>query len=372
MKKEVPIRPFWYSDAWLFPKLVTVVTTLDEQGRLNAAPYSHIMQFDVMHKTPRIMVGFRQDSHTFKNIVATGEFVINCPSSEYLEDIMESARFYPEGVNELEHTRFTTIPSLKVKPPSIEQCPQIMECTVDEIVRLPQSSGIVYANIAAIVMDEGLEEMDRSERIPAMNLPIGMGDQDRMEYYFARTTDVVHYTLKETPRGHLAAKITTSLDWDEDAMQGLMMIPPPVRPMVTEQVETYARGKGASTVTLTHMDELMAEFGMDRAVMARFESKGGATSAGGDAAPATDSAAEPEAESTAVDKPSKKEESILQAAAELDPSITLTRDAAARLTGVPRPFLKKALKGVLRKAAAEGVTTVDGAFVDRANAERGS
>ncbi len=359
MKKEVPIRPFWYSDAWLFPKLVTVVTTLDAEGRLNAAPYSHIMQFDVMHKRPRIMVGFRQDSHTFKNIEATGEFVINCPSSDYLEDVMESARFYPEGVNELEHTRFTTTPSLKVKPPTLEQCPQVMECTVDEIVRLPQSSGIVFANIVAITMDEGLEEMDRSERIAAMNLPIGLGDQDRMEYYFARTSDVVHHTLKETPRGHLAARIATTLDWDEDAMQGLMQIPPPVRPMVTEQVETYAKGKGATVVTLAHMEELMAEFGMDRAVMARFETKGQSQPADTDTP----------SRSTSV-LTSKKQQSILDDANALDSSVTFTPSAAAVLTGVPRPFLKKALRGIVKKAKAEGVTEVDAAFVERANAER--
>ena len=355
-KKEVPVRPFWYSDAWLFPKLVTVVTTLDAEGRLNAAPYSHIMQFDVMHKRPRIMVGFRQDSHTFKNIAATGEFVINCPTADYLDDVMESARFYPEGVNELEHTRFTTVPSLKVGPPTIEQCPQVMECTVDEIVRLPQSSGIVYANIVAITMDEGLAEMDRSERIAAMNLPIGLGDQDRMEYYFARTSDVVHHTLKETPRGHLAAKIATTLDWDEDAMQGLMQIPPPVRPMVTEQVETYAKSKGASTVTLTHMDELMAEYGMDRAVMARFEPSAPT------AAPAAPTA--PERLVT------KREQSILDDANALDPGVTFTAAAAAELTGVPRPFLKKALKGIVRRAKAEGVTEVDADFVRRARDER--
>ena len=366
MKREVPIRPFWYSDAWIFPKLVTVVTTLDADGRVNAAPYSHIMQFDVMHKRPRIMVGFRQDSHTFTNIAATGEFVINCPSADFIDDVMETARFYPEGVDELDHTRFTTIPSLKVAPPTIEQCPQVMECTVDEIVRLPQSSGIVFANIVAITMDEGLEEMDRSERIAAMNLPIGLGDQDRMEYYFARTTDVVHRTLKETPRGHLAARIATTLEWDEDAMQGLMQIPPPVRPMVTEQVETYTRGKGADRVTLAHMEELMAEFGMDRAVMARFETRGDAAPDGAPPAEAGTAAADP----AGSREPSKKEQSILAEARAIDPDLTFTLDAAAELTGVPRPFVKKALRGVIRRANDAGVTVVDATFVKQANADR--
>jgi flavin reductase (DIM6/NTAB) family NADH-FMN oxidoreductase RutF len=274
MKREVKIRPFWYSDVWLFPKLVTIVTSLDAQGRLNAAPYSHIMQYDVMAKQPRMIMGFRQDSHTFENICATREFVINCPSADYLEDMMETARFYPEGVNELEHTRFTTIPSLKVKPPSIKECPQIAECTVDEIVRLEKSSGIVIANIEAIVVDEGLEEMGREQRIRAMNLPIGMGDEDRMDYFYAKTDNLVHYRLKETPQGYAAANLKADLVWEDAAMQDLMKIPPFVRKMVMKQVEKHARKLGAARVTAQHMTDTAAEFGMDEAMLSRFRGKG--------------------------------------------------------------------------------------------------
>ena len=73
MHKDVKVRPFWYSDVFVFPKLVTIVTTLDIEGRVNAAPYSHIMQYDVMQKTPRIYLGFRNTSHTFQNIRDTGD-----------------------------------------------------------------------------------------------------------------------------------------------------------------------------------------------------------------------------------------------------------------------------------------------------------
>jgi len=274
MKQEVRIKPFWYSDIWVFPKLITIVTTLDRQGRLNAAPYSHIMQYDVMHKRPRMIMGFRQDSHTFENICETREFVINCPSAEYLDDVMETARFYPEGVNELDHTRFRTVPSRKVKPPSIEQCPQIAECTVEEIIKLEKSSGIVIANIEALVFDEGLEAMGREARIRAMNLPIGLGDEDRMEYFFTRSDTLLKHTLKETPQGYAAANLKTDLGWDDAAMQDLMKIPPFVRKMVMKQTEKHARKQGASRVTQQHMVELAAEFGMDEAVLARFRRKG--------------------------------------------------------------------------------------------------
>jgi len=271
-KEEIKVRPFWYSDIWVFPKLITIITSLDEEGRVNAAPYSHIMQYDVMQKNPRMIIGFRQESHSFQNICATGEFVINCPSAGYLDDMMETARFWPEGVNELEHTRFTMIPSRKVKPPSIEECPQIAECTVDQIIRLDKSSGIIIANIETIVMDEGLEQMDRSERIPAMNLPVGLGDQNRRYYYHAKVADenVVMHELKEPPGGQKGGKIKMTMDWEDMAVQGLMDIPVALREMVAERLEEHATKKGAERVTPQHMVEMAEEYGIDEELMARF------------------------------------------------------------------------------------------------------
>jgi len=269
-KQEIKIRPFWYSDIWIFPKLITIITSMDKEGRINAAPYSHIMQYDVMQKNPRMIVGFRQESHSFQNICATGEFVVNCPSADYLDDMMETARFWPEGVNELEHTRFTMIPSRKVKPPSIEECPQIAECTVDQIIHLEKSSGIIIANIEAIVMDEGLEEMDRSERIPAMNLPVGLGDQSRRYYYHCYTDHVTMHELAEPPGAQKGGKIKMTMKWDDKAVQALMGVPVALREMVAGRLEEHAKAKGAEHVTATHMQEMSAEYGIDEDLMGRF------------------------------------------------------------------------------------------------------
>ena len=273
-KTEIKIKPFWYSDIWIFPKLITIITTLDKEGKVNAAPYSHIMQYDVMHKNPRMMLGFRNESHTFQNIFDTGEFVINCPSADYLDDMMETARFWPAGVNELEHTSFTPIPSIKVKPPSIDECPQIMECTVDEIKVLHKSSGIVFANIKTIRVDEGLEKMDRGERIPAMNLPIGLGDQNRRYYYHCHIGEVTMHELVEPPGGQRGGEIRTTLDWDEEALRALMAVPVGVRKMVTEQVENFAKEKGDERVTNARFAEMSEEYGMDEDFMDRFRTRG--------------------------------------------------------------------------------------------------
>lgn len=273
MKKEAKIKPFWYSDIWIFPKLITVITTLDKQGRLNAAPYSHIMQYDVMPRNPRMLLGFRQTSHTWENILATREFVVNCPTADYLDDMMETARFWPEGVNELEHTRFTPIPSLKVKPPSLEECPQIAECTVDQIIRLDRSSGIIIGKIEALVFDEELLEMEREDRIPAMNLPVGLGDQNRKYYYHAHLRDVTMHELEEPPDAMRGIDTRTTMEWAPDAMKTLMTIPPGVRKMVAENTEEWVRGKGEETVTMDLFNAFAAEQGMDADFFERFDAK---------------------------------------------------------------------------------------------------
>ena len=203
----------------------------------------------------------------------TGEFVIIFPSADYLEEIMETCRFYPEGVNELEHTRFTEIPSQKVAPPSIKECPQIAECTVDQIIRLEKSSGIIIGKIEALVFDEELIDMDRDERINAMNLPVGLGDQNRRYYYHAKLQpeNVIMHELQEPPDAMRAMDVSTSMEWADDAMKTLMTIPPGVRKMVTESTEEYVREQGEEKVTMALFNALAEEQGMSADFFDRFK-----------------------------------------------------------------------------------------------------
>ena len=84
MKKIAPIKPFWYSDVVIFPKLVTIITTMNKEGIVNAAPYACFMQYDSMNKNPRVIVGMSKFRHTFKNIITNNEFVVNFPQQNFL------------------------------------------------------------------------------------------------------------------------------------------------------------------------------------------------------------------------------------------------------------------------------------------------
>jgi hypothetical protein len=66
-----------------------------------------------------------------------------------------------------------------------------------------------------------------------------------------------------------------------------------------------------------------------------------------------------------------KEESILYEANRLDAEhVQFTRDACKELTGVPRPFIKTVLKGIIKRAKEDGVEVVDVDYVKKINAER--
>ena len=68
-----------------------------------------------------------------------------------------------------------------------------------------------------------------------------------------------------------------------------------------------------------------------------------------------------------------KEESILYEANRLDPeNVQFTREACKQLTGVPRPFIKTVLKGIIKRANQDGVALVDIDYVKKINAERDS
>lgn len=275
MHKDVKIRPFWYSDVFVFPKLITIVTTLDTEGRVNAAPYSHIMQYDVMQKQPRIYLGFRNTSHTFQNIRDTGEFVINCPSVSHLKDMMETARFHPEGVNELEHTSFTQIPSKRVKPPTIAECKQVLECTVDKVVDLDASQGHVVADIVSLMVEEELVDMGREDRIRALDLPIGLGDERRADYFYCHSDNIEMYTLEDIEdSGDEVVALKTGMPWDDKAMGALRRVPAGVRRTVIKATEAAAQERGATEITIQLYGEIAREAGMDDEVMARFKSGG--------------------------------------------------------------------------------------------------
>jgi flavin reductase (DIM6/NTAB) family NADH-FMN oxidoreductase RutF len=120
------------------PRPIALVTTRDEQGVPNAAPFSFFNCFS--HDPPIVALGMELRAEgglkdTVRIIRATREFVVNLVSEEIADRMNICAVDFPEGMNELTEAGLTAVSSSVVKPPRIKESPVNMECKLIEELR---------------------------------------------------------------------------------------------------------------------------------------------------------------------------------------------------------------------------------------------
>ncbi|MGH7124096.1 MAG: flavin reductase family protein [Stellaceae bacterium] len=120
------------------PRPIALVTSRDEQGVPNAAPFSFFNCFS--HDPPIVALGMELRAEgglkdTVRIIRATREFVVNLVSEEIAEHMNICAVDFPEGMNELAEAGLTAVASSVVKPPRIKESPVNMECKLIEELR---------------------------------------------------------------------------------------------------------------------------------------------------------------------------------------------------------------------------------------------
>ena len=113
------------------PRPIAWVTTLNENGAVNAAPFSF---FNALGGDPPI-IGFapgdRDDGtpkDTARNIRRTHEFVVNLVDEATAEAMNKTSASLPYGESELERAGLTAVASSAVAPPRIGESPASLEC----------------------------------------------------------------------------------------------------------------------------------------------------------------------------------------------------------------------------------------------------
>jgi len=130
------------------PRPIAWITTLDAEGRANAAPFSF---FNVLSSDPPLFaVGFsaapdRDGKDTMANIRANGELVINLVSHELAEAMNITATNAPRGLDELVIAGLAIAPSEVVLPPRIAASPVSVECRTFQWIETGGSSTILIA-----------------------------------------------------------------------------------------------------------------------------------------------------------------------------------------------------------------------------------
>lgn len=113
------------------PRPIALVTSLNEAGQVNAAPFSF---FNMMGSDPPIMAlapGDRPEGEpkdTARNIRQGGEFVVNIVDENIVEAMNICATDFPPGVDELAAAGLTSQSSNQIKVPRIAESPVNLEC----------------------------------------------------------------------------------------------------------------------------------------------------------------------------------------------------------------------------------------------------
>ncbi|KPJ68562.1 hypothetical protein AMJ44_06335 [candidate division WOR-1 bacterium DG_54_3] len=114
----------WYKI--LAPRPVILVSTVNQQGASNAAPFSFVMP--VSMEPPLIAFASDPEHDTVRNILQTKNFVVNIPGRKILKQLWICKKEFPYGVSEIKKAKLTEEKSKKVKSPRIRECVAQFEC----------------------------------------------------------------------------------------------------------------------------------------------------------------------------------------------------------------------------------------------------
>ena len=161
----------------IMPRPIAWITSVDAEGRINAAPYSF---FNVVSSAPPLVaIGFsgapdRNGKDTLANIRATNGFVVNMVSEELAQAMNITAIDAPRGTDELTLANLTTEPSSKVKAPRIAASPVSYECEIFQIIDTGTQTAVLLGRVlAAHIRHTAFENEPRLHLDPAAMQLIG-------------------------------------------------------------------------------------------------------------------------------------------------------------------------------------------------------
>ncbi|NKL58736.1 flavin reductase family protein [Rhizobium leguminosarum] len=154
----------------IIPRPIALVTTVDENGRINAAPFSF---FNCLSADPPILaigvennadMSFKDTGH---NIRMTEVFTVNIVSFAIAEAMHVCGAKYPRGVDELKEAGLTAMPGEKVASPFIAEAPAAFECKRHVTLELGRSRQIVMGEIVYAHYRDGVVDPERLHVDPA-------------------------------------------------------------------------------------------------------------------------------------------------------------------------------------------------------------
>jgi flavin reductase (DIM6/NTAB) family NADH-FMN oxidoreductase RutF len=146
------------------PRPIGWVSTVDEQGRSNLAPFSWFQS--VCTGPPMLMIaaGYKKNENgklvskdTVNNAEKTGELVIQLAQRDQIEALVQSSASLPPGVSEFDHAGLEEVPGTHVGVPRVKGAAVAFECKMEEIfIREKWKTQLIFARVLCVHIDDQL------------------------------------------------------------------------------------------------------------------------------------------------------------------------------------------------------------------------
>jgi flavin reductase (DIM6/NTAB) family NADH-FMN oxidoreductase RutF len=188
------------------PRPIALVTTVDSEGRVNAAPFSF---FNCLSADPAILalgVEYRASGpqkDTGRNVRDTQCFTVNIVSDAILEAMNICAVPFEPGINELKEAGLTAAAGVKVACPWIAEAPAAFECRHHTTLGIGKTREIIlgevlFAHFRQDVVDRMTHHVD-PEALDAVGRMGGHGYASTRDHFDLPTMTVEAWRTSGMP-----------------------------------------------------------------------------------------------------------------------------------------------------------------------------
>jgi flavin reductase (DIM6/NTAB) family NADH-FMN oxidoreductase RutF len=159
-------------NAIVVPRPIAFVTTLGEDGVVNAAPFSYFS--GVTSDPPTISISITKRAgelkDTARNIRARGELVVNVCTVALAHAVSAAAGDFPPQQSEVELCGLSLLPGHKVETPRLANAPIHLECKLDRVVEVGrQPVDLVLAQVVYVHARRDLIGADGRIDVPGLD-----------------------------------------------------------------------------------------------------------------------------------------------------------------------------------------------------------
>jgi flavin reductase (DIM6/NTAB) family NADH-FMN oxidoreductase RutF len=190
------------------PRPIALVTSLNEEGHLNAAPFSAYNYLCTDPPVVGIGVTDRPNERfipkdTARNIRRTGQFVVNVTTEDLLEQMNICATDFPAEISEVEMASLTTAPSKHIKVPRLAEAHAALECVEHATIEIGRSRIILGRVVAFYIEDKFVDPAGpyiKAEELHAIGRMNGLGNYVRTRDAFINRPRISYKEWQEGKR----------------------------------------------------------------------------------------------------------------------------------------------------------------------------